>query len=370
MKILYVSGMYPNPTYPQKGIFCHEQVKALKELGIDVDVVVPMTIYDKEYPGKTWEFEGVRIHYVRYLKYPGVRFFEYTGEMLYLALMHSGLTFSQYDVFHADAPLPTGDALRRLSSKYKIPYIVHGHGLDVFLEESYKGSRNCKNIIDASVKVYNEASAVVGVSHKVLEQIERKVDICSKGYVVYNGVDTEKFHPVERNEDEKINMISVGNLIPLKGHEYTIKALKQLVDMGYKNIHLVLLGRGEQETYLKNLVDELELKEFVEMVGYVPYDKVVSYMQNSDIFVMPSDYEALGCVYLEAMACGLPAIGCKGNGIDEIIVHKQNGYLVEGKEPSQIVACIEDFFGKDIEQMKRCARKTVEDKYQWLHSAK
>ena len=64
MKVLYISGMYPTPDYPQKGIFCHEQVKALKQIGVDVDVVVPMTIYDKEYKKRTWNcvlsivFEG------------------------------------------------------------------------------------------------------------------------------------------------------------------------------------------------------------------------------------------------------------------------------------------------------------------------
>lgn len=55
MKVLYISGMYPTPDYPQKGIFCHEQVKALKQIGVDVDVVVPMTIYDKEYKKKNVE---------------------------------------------------------------------------------------------------------------------------------------------------------------------------------------------------------------------------------------------------------------------------------------------------------------------------
>ena len=59
MKVLYISGMYPTPDYPQKGIFCHEQVKALKQIGVDVDVVVPMTIYDKEYKKRTWNYEGV-----------------------------------------------------------------------------------------------------------------------------------------------------------------------------------------------------------------------------------------------------------------------------------------------------------------------
>ena len=48
MKVLYITTMYPTPVYPQKGIFCHEQVKALKKLGIDVDVVVPTPFYDPE----------------------------------------------------------------------------------------------------------------------------------------------------------------------------------------------------------------------------------------------------------------------------------------------------------------------------------
>lgn len=43
MKILYVSGMYPTPKFPQKGIFSHEQVKALRKRGVDIDVVVPYT---------------------------------------------------------------------------------------------------------------------------------------------------------------------------------------------------------------------------------------------------------------------------------------------------------------------------------------
>lgn len=66
MKVLYISGMYPTPDYPQKGIFCHEQVKALKQIGVDVDVVVPMTIYDKEYKQAIWEYEGVKIRYDKF----------------------------------------------------------------------------------------------------------------------------------------------------------------------------------------------------------------------------------------------------------------------------------------------------------------
>lgn len=369
MKVLYISGMYPTPTYPQKGIFCHEQVKALKQIGVEVDVIVPMTIYDKEYTTEIWEYEGVTIRYIRYFKLPGVRRFENIGKHLYHALMRAKIDFTQYDVLHADAPLPTGDAIRLISKRYGIPFAVHGHGLDVFLQGSYRDAKNCEKIVKASVKVYQEADTVAGVSQKVLDRIQRKVDVSQKGYVVYNGVDTERFVPVE-HENEKVELIAIGNLIPLKGHDYTIRAVKELVEKGYQNIHLRIAGRGEKEEELKNLVQELELENYVEFIGYVPYDEVVKALQKSDIFVLPSYYEALGCVYLEAMACGVPAIGCWENGIEEIIRNGEDGYLVQGKSVDSIVESIKEMMKeKRYKEMGQIARKHVEEKYRWVDSA-
>ena len=78
--------MYPVPKYPQKGIFCHEPVKALKQIGVDVDVIVPLPFYDKDYEKSEWDYEGIHIRYIRYFKLPGVRGFENIGKYLYHAL--------------------------------------------------------------------------------------------------------------------------------------------------------------------------------------------------------------------------------------------------------------------------------------------
>ena len=370
MKVLYLTGMYPTPTYPQKGIFCHEQVKALKKIGVDVDVVVPMTVYDKEYTTKQWNYEEVAVRYLRFFKLPGTAGFQNVGKALYHSLMHSGIDFQKYDVFHADAPLPAGDAVRRMSEKYHIPFVVHGHGLDVFSEGSYKNAKNCKAIVEASKLVYRKANAIAGVSQKVLDQIQKKVDITGKSYVVYNGVDTERFHPVERTDTGQVTITSIGNLIPLKGHDYTLRAVKRLVDLGHKNIRLKIAGRGYLEDELKKLASELDITDYVDFIGYVPYEDIIKLLQSSDIFVLPSWYEALGCVYLEAMACGVPAIGCWGNGIDEVIQNGKNGFLVKGKNEEQLFNALKEM----VEQKKRCliaeqARKTVLEKYQWIHSA-
>lgn len=94
-------------------------------------------------------------------------------------------------------------------------------------------------------------------------------------------------------------------------------------------------------------------------------------MRNARLFCLPSWYEALGCVYLEAMASGIPTIGCYGNGIDEIIIDGSNGYLVHEKSYQEIYDKIvllrqqnEDF------SISKNARETVQSKYTWLDSAK
>jgi len=368
MKVLYLTTMYPTPAYPQQGIFCHEQVKALNQEGVDVTVVVPIPFYSRQ-KERRWTYEGVEIQYIRFLKFPGAGDFHRTGKALYRQL-RKRLNLGEFDLYHADAALPSGYAAMLASKKYGKPFVVHGHGLDVFLDGSYAGTKNCEKIAAACALVYEKANAVIGVSQKVLDKIQARVDISNKAYVAYNGVDVEKFHPIKKEENEKLTITTIGNLIPLKGHEYTLRAVKELVEKGYKNIQLIIAGRGEQEEFLKQLTAELRLEQFVQFVGYIPYAHIAKLLQNADAFVLPSYYEALGCVYLEAMACGIPAVGCKENGIDEVITHGETGYLIENKSLEQLTACMEYLFDPaERHRIGENARNAVVRQYQWKHSA-
>lgn len=373
MKVLYISGMYPTPDYPQKGIFCHEQVKAMKQIGVDVDVVVPMTIYDKEYKQAIWEYEGVKIRYVRFFKLPGTRRFENIGKSLYRALKCLDLDFKQYDVFHADAPLPAGVATMLLSQCYHIPYIVHCHGLDVFFDVDYKKEKNCNKIVERAKETYLNASAITGVSKKTLENVNSRIEVLDKCYVVYNGADTDKFYPEQEKQNSKLEIVSIGNLIDLKGHDLTIHALKKNIELGRKQVHLTIYGRGSKEDELRELVEQLELETYVTFKGYVTYENIIKELKMYDVFILPSWYEALGCVYLEAMASGVITVGCYQNGIDEIIHNGNNGFLVRPHEVEDIVEVIKNIYdNKDTLEMKNIAlagRKTIMEKFTWKNSA-
>lgn len=373
MKVLYLTGMYPTPAFPQKGIFCHEQVKALKKQGIDVDVVVPVTPYDRDHPPKVWEYEGVKIRYIRFFKIPGLFLFEKIGTFLYWALRLSGIKLTKYDVIHADVPLPAGYAAMKLSQKYGIPYVIHCHGLDVFLDEDYGANKRYAKIAPRVDQVYLQANAIVGVSRKTLENVQKRLDVASKCHVLYNGVDTEQFHPVEKEAAPGLRVIAVGNLIPLKGHDLSIQAVDNLVAEGYRNLHLDIYGRGEKEEALKALVKEKNLTDYVSFKGYVPYSEVAQAMARSDVFLLPSWYEAIGCVYLEAMASGTVAVGCFENGIDEVIVSGENGFLVKPHSVDDIIAVLKTLYEMSPQQRERMGQKgrqTVLEGFTWEASAK
>ena len=79
---------------------------------------------------------------------------------------------------------------------------------------------------------------------------------------------------------------------------------------------------------LENLARELKIAERVRFLGRKSRREVAAAMRRCTVFALPSRYEGLGCVYLEAMSVGKPVIGCRGQGIAEIIQHGSNGFLV------------------------------------------
>ena len=372
MKVLYLTTMYPTPAFPQKGIFCHEQVKALKKKGVDVDVVVPIPVYDREVKQKTWEFEGINVRYVRFFKLPGARDFHRTGKNLY-SVLNRVLDLGLYDVYHADTALPSGQAVMIASRKFGKPYIVHGHGLDVFLDTDYGDKPNCGMIVKAAEEVYKNSAAITCVSKKVENRIVERLTIADKCCVVYNGVDTKKFYPSQNiGNHNPIRIISVGNLIELKGHDLTIKAVSKVLHIRPKSVELDIYGKGEKEEELRKLSNKLGISSDVHFKGYIHNSVLADVYRKYDIFVLPSWYEALGCVYLEAMASGLITIGCNENGIDEVIKDGINGYLVQPHSVEDIynkIIIILNTSKQELLAIREKATNQVQNNYTWDDSA-
>jgi teichuronic acid biosynthesis glycosyltransferase TuaC len=88
------------------------------------------------------------------------------------------------------------------------------------------------------------------------------------------------------------------------------------------------VGDGPERQRITNLARELNVGDRVHFLGRQSRRDVAQLMRHCTIFALPSKYEGLGCVYLEAMSSAKVAIGCRGQGIEEIIRHGQNGWLI------------------------------------------
>src|SRR5205823_2968460 len=176
-----------------------------------------------------------------------------------------------------------------------------------------------------SKRVYENAQRVICVSDRVRREVLQGAPGAGTS-VVYNGVDVSKFR-VGTAPHQNPTILSVGNLIPTKGHELLVRAFAAIAHR-YPAVSLDIIGDGCERTQLQALAAKLKVPERLRFLGRQARTSVAEAMRRCTIFALPSEYEGLGCVYLEAMSSGKPVIACRGQGIAEVIDHGRNGWLV------------------------------------------
>lgn len=126
----------------------------------------------------------------------------------------------------------------------------------------------------------------------------------------------------------KINIVSVGRLHPHKGFDMLVEAFSKL---GSENVHLSIIGEGEQRGFLEKMIKRLDLVDKVGLLGQ--HKNPFAILKQADIFVLSSRLEGWPLVLMEAMSVGLAVVAFKcPNGPDEIIDHMKTGLLVEAND--------------------------------------
>jgi len=157
----------------------------------------------------------------------------------------------------------------------------------------------------------------------------------------------------------KTRILTVGRLVPRKGHPYLIKAVKQLVDEG-RDIRLVIVGWGPDKEILLKLAEgiDFEIKS-----GLSEADVDAEY-QKADIFVLPSitddqnEKEGLGMVMIEAMSFDLPIVAYSNGGVVEVIINEESGLLVEEKDVDGLAAAMKKLID-DPEYREQLVKKAL-----------
>lgn len=221
----------------------------------------------------------------------------------------------KFDLIHAFFGIPCG----YIAMKLRLPYIVSLRGSDVPFYNPRFAKLDKVVFHRLSRRIWRRARVVIANSEDLkglaMKTFAGEID------VIPNGVDTREFKPLKNKKiSKKIRLISTGRLIARKGYQYLIPALK-----GLKNVELTLVGGGDLRSELEELARKNQVK--VNFTGEVKHDEIVKYLQNSDIFVLPSLNEGMSNSILEAMACGLPIITTDTGGSKELI--DGNGFIIK-----------------------------------------
>jgi len=174
-------------------------------------------------------------------------------------------------------------------------------------------------------------------------------------------------------ENEKI-ILSVSRLVEKNGVENLISSLKILKN---KNIKLLIIGDGPLKNKLKNLVQELKLKNKIIFLGELPFEETQKYYSIADVFCRPSISEGFGNVFIEAMANQVPVVATKVGGIVDFLKDlgsDQTGWFCKVKNPQSIAEKINYILDEknknEVEKVVENAKKMVDEKYLWDRTAR
>lgn len=247
------------------------------------------------------------------------------------------------ELVHSHHLWSAGYVGKRLKEEYDVPFVVTGHGYDVY-DLPFRSDAWNKRIC----QVLNSADHIITVSNTNLACIQ-KLNIETPVSVIPNGFDASQFHPINQIEcreklclpvDKKI-LLTVGNCVAIKGQKYLIEAMKD-IHAKYPNVLCVIVGGGELYADLQKLIGELGLQNCVMLVGRRPHEEIPLWMNACDVFVLPSLNEGNPTVLVECLGCGKPFIGTRVGGIPEMISSHEYGLVCEPKDVQGLFRCLVD----------------------------
>jgi glycosyltransferase involved in cell wall biosynthesis len=182
--------------------------------------------------------------------------------------------------------------------------------------------------------------------------------------VIGNGVDENLFTPVAGSRDDNY-ILYVGRLDYGKGLNDLIDSAERIWDRC--GLPIYIIGSGPLEAKIKEKIKKLHLENFVRLLGQIEQKELITIYQNSRIFILPSYYEGLPTVLLEAMSCGLPVIATDVSGCNDVIIDRYNGILVPPGDPGKIFEAVTMLHTDDDlrKKISNNARKTILEKFRW-----
>ncbi len=385
-KVAVVAEFYPSRRDPVLGIWAHRQALAARNAGADVRVLVlhrlvpprsslaagpaaaASAMAELVREPRSQSRDGLPISYVPYLSPPRERSYSSWGAWaapaLALALHRLARTFP-FELIHSHNAVPAGDAVRRAVAGLRsraTPLIVSVHGGDVL----YTATRDAGGA-QAVARSLGAARLVLANSEGIAELA--RANGAGETRVVNLGAELtpSESTPLREPRDGPPTLITVAHLIARKRHADVLRALAVL-GQRYPTLRYAIVGEGPERVALEGLAARLGVANRVDFRGQLPPADAIEQSRRSTLFVMPSTEEAFGVAYIEAMAAGVPAIGCRGEpGPEEIAAAGDGFMLVPPGDIERLTQRIDELLSDPhrLREAGQRARATVAAHFTW-----
>ena len=357
LHILTFTTLYPNAARPNHGVFVENRLRQLLTLeDVSAHVLAPVPYFpfrserfgayakSARSPASEVRF-GIPIEHPRFLTIPKIGmtaapFLLYASARMALTrLLRAG---KRFDLIDAHYLYPDGVAAAMLGQTFNLPVTVTVRGSDVNVIPSYTLPRR---LILRSAKHFSGLIAVSGALRAKLVSLGIEPDRIT---VLRNGVDGNVFHPTRPFGDGEIPVpsplaVSVGNLVPLKGHDLAIAAVAQVPELA-----LWIVGEGPERARLESLASGLGLGSRIRFLGVLPHERMPEVYSAADLLILASEREGWPNVILEAMACGARVIATHVSDVPEIVDGAAAGVWIRERTVAALVAAVRAVLGEPV----------------------
>jgi glycosyltransferase involved in cell wall biosynthesis len=353
LRVLTLTTLYPNEANPRHGIFVETRLRELcASAPIDLQVVAPVPWFPFRWSiagryalfAAAPRFEtrnGVPVRHPRFLTIPHIGMALQPTSLAMASMLAARELLNEgwsCDVIDAHYLYPDGVAAALLARRLRRPFVVTARGTDVNVIARMPGPR--RRILAALC----EAASVIAVSESLKQALVELGVPAASVEVLRNGVDANLFAPVP-GELARTRLgvatgthliVSVGNLVPEKGHDLVLRAARQI-----EGAHVMVVGRGPELPRLRALTQQIGMEQRVRFIDNVPQDELPSIYSAANVLALGSLREGWPNVLLEAMACGTPVVATGVGGVREIITNTIAGEVVAERDERIFAAALE-----------------------------
>jgi teichuronic acid biosynthesis glycosyltransferase TuaC len=379
-RVAVVAEFYPSERDPVLGVWAHRQALAARDAGAEVRVLVlhrlvPPRASLAAGPGaartalaelvrepRRQTRDGLQVTYVPFVSPPRERAYARWGAWaappLALALRRLARSFP-FELVHAHNAVPAADAVVR--ARVRTPLVVSVHGGDVL----YTAGRG-EDGAQAVARGLGAAALVLANSHGIAELA--RAHGAGETRVVHLGTELPSAQrPAGGGREAAPTLVTVAHLVARKRHADVLRALAVL-GARHPTLRYAVIGDGPERIPLEGLAVRLGVAERVDFLGQLPPREAVERARRCTLFVMPSTEEAFGVAYVEAMAAGVPAIGCRGEpGPEEIAAAGDGFLLVPPGDIERLSQRIDELLSdpRRLREAGQRARATVAANFTW-----